>query len=73
LDNDNNKLTELEFLAIDLINCSSNANMELLDELWNKIGEKFGTKRAIDIYNEGCQYQDCPATEQDFIESYMRN
>jgi hypothetical protein len=73
LDNDNKKLTELEFFLIDFMNNDNSVEMKTWDSLWNKIGKKFGTKKAIDIYNDGCQQQDCPETEQEFIESYMRN
>ena len=71
LDNDNKKLTELELLLIHFINNDSTITINTWNKLWKKIGEKFGTKDATNIYNQGCEDLDDPESEEDFIESYM--
>ena len=71
MDNDNKKLTELELLLLDFMNNDDSVQMYTWNKLWRKIGEKFGTKEATNIYNQGCEYLNDPESEEDFIESYM--
>lgn len=69
------KLTDLEFLLIDFINKDASTQMSSWDKLWRKIGKKFGTKEATNIYNQGCEYVDeCDLeSEEEFIETYMKD
>jgi hypothetical protein len=69
------KLSKLEQIILEFLDRDESVSFASWDKLWKIIGEKFGTKEASVIYNLACNYYDFddPESEQEFIETYMRN